>query len=330
MKQLLHQLLALLLLTSPLAAQCSGKNLIETLPAAELETLRAAADAAPHAIGNFWAAKRGDEVIHLIGTYHFDDPRHQVTLTALAPWLENAQTLLVEAGPDEEAALKSRLAREPELMVNIDGPTMPEILPPADWARLSQALSDRGIPPFMAAKFRPWYLTMLLGIPACDMANAASAKGLDAQLIASAQAQGLKIAALEPYDTVFGIFDTMPQQDQVDMITSALAMESKSADMSVTLADAYFAQDSRLIWEFLRAETLKLPDYAPERVQKEFDAMEESLMISRNRAWIPVIEAAAKTGPVVVAFGALHLSGQQGVLHLLEAQGYLVERLPLE
>lgn len=51
-------------------------------------------------------------------------------------------------------------------------------------------------------------------------------------------------------------------------------------------------------------------------------------MFRRNRAWIPVIEAAAGEGPVFAALGALHLSGADGVLALLQRKGFAIERLP--
>lgn len=319
-----------LCLATPLTAQCVGQNLITALPAADQTALRARAGQQPFAVGNYWQATRGSEVIHLIGTYHFDDPRHSATMATLAPVLAAAQTLLVEAGPEEEAALIARMSDDPSLIINTDGPTLPQVLPPEDWKRLSTALKDRGFPPFMAAKFRPWYLSMMLSIPPCEIAAAAKAKGLDGLIINAATVQGLKIQALEPYDTIFGIFDTMPIDDQLAMITATLALEDKSADMSITLADTYFAEESRLIWEFTRALTLQLPGFSPERVEKDFAAMEESLMKKRNRSWIPVIETAAAKGPVLVAFGALHLSGDAGVLNLLADQGYEIERLSLE
>jgi len=42
-----------------------------------------------------------------------------------------------------------------------------------------------------------------------------------------------------------------------------------------------------------------------------------------------VIEAALADGPVVAAFGALHLSGEDGVLALLQGAGFSLERLEL-
>jgi len=52
-------------------------------------------------------------------------------------------------------------------------------------------------------------------------------------------------------------------------------------------------------------------------------------MKSRNRAWIPVLTQAASEGPAFAAFGALHLSGAEGVLNLLKAEGFTLEELAL-
>ena len=76
-----------------------------------------------------------------------------------------------------------------------------------------------------------------------------------------------------------------------------------------------------------RGQALTLDGYTPERVAHEFAVMEEAMMVRRNRAWIPVLTAAAKEGPVLAAFGALHLSGPEGVLALLKADGFKLERL---
>lgn len=329
MTRILATLVALLTLTAPLQAQCVGKNLIEALAPAERAALDAATANAPYSVGNYWRATRGDQTVTLIGTYHLDDPRHATTMAALTPMIAAASTVLVEAGPDEEAALHAHLARDPGVMVITSGPTLPEQLPEAEWQALSAAMRARGIPPFMAAKFQPWYIAAVLGIPPCAMAKAASSKGLDGLVMDAATNANVPIKALEPYDTVFGIFGSMSDDDQLSMIKSTLMMEEFSTDYSVTLADTYFSQDTRLIWEFTRLQALAMPGYTPEQIEREFARMEEALMSKRNRAWIPVITAGAESGPILAAFGALHLSGKDGVLALLERAGFKLERLTL-
>lgn len=311
----------------PSGAECVGQNLMQTLPQSTQADLMARSHAVPYGQGNLWRAYKDGQEITLIGTYHMDDPRHGQTMERLAPVIDAASTLLVEAGPEEMSALKSLIGREPERMVITDGPSLPEQLPPEVWTRLSQAVQARGVPGFMAAKMQPWYLAMILSVPPCALEALGEDRGLDAQVMEAAKARGLPIRALEPYDTIFGIFDSLARADQLAMITASLALEDRSEDLSVTMADSYFAEEPRLIWEFSRMQALALDGYTPERVDHEFAVMEEAMMNRRNQAWIAVLTEAAAEGPVLAAFGALHLSGDQGVLALLEAEGFKLERL---
>ncbi len=320
---------AVLFLAGPAAAQCAGTNLLEEMEPAEREAIIAAADAVPFPRGNYWRATKGGQVITLIGTYHFDDPRHAPTLAAITPAIQAAATVLVEAGPEEEKALQDLVSRDPSTLMIVEGPTLLEQLPPDLWARLSEALAKRGVPGFMAAKFQPWYVTVMLAIPPCAMAQMQDPKGLDGLVIDTAEAAGVPVRGLEPFDTVFRIFGAMTHEEMVAMIQSTLAVEDRAEDYSATLADSYFAGESRVIWEYMRAVSYGLPGYTPEKVDAEYARMEELLMNSRNRAWIPVLTEAAAQGPVFAAFGALHLSGQEGVLNLLQQEGFTLEQLPL-
>lgn len=314
----------------PARAACEGRNQIEALPPETRAALRMAADAAPFAEGNFWRATRGDEVLHVIGTYHLNDPRHGAIMDRLAPVIDSAATILVEAGPIEEAALQTALATDPSLMFVTDGPTLPEILPADTWDRLKDALRARSIPPFLGAKMQPAYLSLLLGIPPCAVESLTAAQGgLDGRIIARAEDRGVPLLALEPYTVVFDLFAEMSAEDQLNMLDLSLALDDQSEDVFATLADSYFAEDSRMIWEFSHWQALQVPGLDAAQVAKDFALMEDRMMSARNRAWIPVIEAALADGPALAAFGALHLSGEDGVLALLERAGFSLERLVL-
>jgi uncharacterized protein len=317
------------LLSAPVTAECNGRNLFEGMAADRVAAIEAAANAVPYPTGNYWRATRGDEVITLIGTYHFDDPRHFPTLDVITPEITTATAVLVEAGPDEQKQLLDLIARDPSKIMITDGPTLIEQLPPDLWAGLSEALALRGVPGFMAAKFQPWYAMVLLAVPPCAMDRMADPKGLDGLVIDTAKAAGVPVRGLEPFDTVFSIFDNMTKAEMVAMLQSTLAIEDRSEDYAETLADSYFAGQSRLIWEFMRFVTYDMPGHTRDQVDAEFARMEELLMNTRNRGWIPVLTEAAASGPVFAAFGALHLSGEAGVLNLLAAEGYTLTELPL-
>jgi uncharacterized protein YbaP (TraB family) len=317
------------LLSAPVAAECAGRNLFADMPAERLAEITAAANAVPYPTGNYWRATRGDDVITLIGTYHFDDPRHLPTLETITPEIAAATTVLVEAGPDEQTQLLDLIARDPSKVMIVDGPTLIEQLPADLWAGLSKALALRGVPGFMAAKIQPWYAVVMLAVPPCAMEQMADPKGLDGMVIDAAKAAGVPVRGLEPFDTVFTIFDSMTRDELVAMLQSTLAIEDRAEDYSATLADSYFAGESRMIWEFLRFVTYDMPNYTREQVDAEYARMEDLLMNTRNRTWIPVLTEAAAKGPVFAAFGALHLSGEAGVLNLLQQEGFTLEPLPL-
>lgn len=319
-------------LLSPVAAvaDCAGVNLLERMPEAERAALVAATDAVPYPRGLLWKATRGDAVVHIVGTYHLDDPRHAAIFDRITPLIESAETVLVEAGPAEEAALLGEMARDPSMIVITEGPTLREALPDPDWALLAEAMRARGMPPFMVAKFQPWYVSMLLAVPACGMADMVEeGGGLDGKVIAHAEAQGIPLQALESHKTLIRMFESISFEQQLGMIRSSLAVEPQAADYSVTLGDAYFAEEHQLIWEMTRRLAAEVPGADPARMAQDFAAMEKVMMTDRNRAWIPVIEEAAARGPVFVAFGALHLPGEAGVLRLLEDAGFAIERLAL-
>ncbi|WP_134725890.1 TraB/GumN family protein [Paracoccus luteus] len=322
-------------LAQPAAAiECGGRNLFDTLAPARIAALDAAVAGVPFAQGIRWRATRGDARIDIVGTYHFADPRHARTVAALAPAIAAADALLVEAGPKEEARLSAALADDPALIVDATGPTLPERLGPQDWAALSTALSDRGIPAILASKMRPWYVSMMLGLSPCMLRQVKAAGdtgGLDHLLIDAAQDAGVPVRALEPWDTLFGVFAGMTDRQEDDMIRAALPAARHADDYAATTTEAYFAGDIWRIWEFGRIDAYDGSGLDRATVDEQMRLAQDQLMDKRNRRWIEPLtlaaDAAAGRGKgIVAAFGALHLPGEQGVLRLLEKDGWTIER----
>ncbi|SIS50755.1 TraB/GumN family protein [Phaeovulum vinaykumarii] len=315
---------------APARALCAGADMLAELPAADRAAIERAAAQAPYAEGLMWRATRGTAQITLLGTYHFADPRHDALVAAAAPVLRGARRVLMEASPEDQAALQAALARDPSLMFTMTGPTLPERLSAQDWARLSAAVEARGIPAILAAKFKPWYVAMTLALSPCAMAEqGAGAKGLDERLMAAAAEAGVPVAGLEPFDTVFKLFGELSPQDEVDLILASLGMAERADDYTATLARAYFAQKIWLIWEFGKFDTLRHSGLSRDRAEAQIAVTQDILMDRRNAAWIAPMVAAAEEGPILVAVGALHLPGPGGVLARLAAEGFRIERLAL-
>lgn len=311
------------------AATCTGTDLLAGMSAAEKARLVAGA---PFPAGNLWRATRGDAEITLVGTYHLGDPRFAPIVRRLVPILKSADVLLVEAGPAEQAKLKREVTRDPGHMFIVKGPTLPERLPESEWQALSVAMNARGIPPVLAAKFQPWYVSMLLSVPPCAMDSLRDAQhgrggGLDKRLMRMAEVDGVPIRALEPWNSALKIFDGLSQGDQAGIIHAALAMDDETGDMFVTTVNAYFRGEHQLIWAYNRAKAEEEPGADGDVLRREFKQMQRLMLTDRNRAWIPVLEREAAGHHVLAAFGAAHLGGERGVLYLLKQRGWTIARL---
>lgn len=316
---------------------CAGANLIDALPADQRARIDAAAALVPFHKGLVWQAHRGGAQMTIIGTYHFDDPRHDAVLSQVVPYLMQADLLMVEAGPEEEAQLMQAMIADPTLMADPEGPTLAERLTPEDWALLSEALSERGVPAMIGSRFRPWYMTMMMGISPCMMRKLAEtggeSGGLDQMLVDLAEHHDIPVRALEPWDTIFSIFADLTPQQEIDMLRSTLPTALYADDYGATLADAYFAGDVWTLWEFSRFDAYENSGLTRDEVDQMMDLAQDRLMDMRNKSWIAPMERAAGEAAehgkgIVVGFGALHLPGDNGVLHLLEKQGWVVTPLP--
>lgn len=316
------------------ASDCVGTNLFDTMPPAQRAEIDAAVAGIPYHEGILWRADKGDRTITLVGTYHFGDPRHHAMLTRLGPVIADAAVLFVEAGPEEERRLTEALTADPTLMVDPVGPTLPERLDDRDWALLSKAMADRGTPAVVTSKLRPWYVAMMLGISPCMMRQMSEGGegGLDHLLVERAEAMAVPVRALEPWDTVFTLFRDLTPAQEIEMIRTALPAAGYADDYAVTLTEAYFAGDIWAIWEFGRFDAYRHSDLTRKQIDAQMDLAQQQLMDGRNRAWIAPLtgaaaDAAAGGKGIVAGFGALHLPGEQGVLRLLEKDGWTITRL---
>lgn len=330
MRRLILAALAALSLTPAAAhAACQGTDLRQTLSAGERAELDALISDMPFATGNHWRAEKDGEVIHLIGTMHLSDPRLDGPVDRLRPVIAEAGALLLEMPQAEQARLMQAMSERPELLL-LTETTLPELMPEDDWQALAEAAKARGIPGVMAAKFRPWYLSMMLALPACAQAAMQEQNGLDVRLEALADEAGVPTLPLEPFDTAFGIFNEAPLEEQIEMMSMALATEDQGEDGMATTVAAYFDERPGEMWALSGILMARSGAFAPGEADALLEETNEALLARRNRAWLPVIlEAAATTeGPVIAAFGAAHLPGAEGVARLLEEDGFTLTREP--
>lgn len=314
----------------PALATCNGASFMDRLTDKERAQIATAVAATPNASGLLWQATKGDQTLNIVGTMHIHDPRLEPLFARIAPLLADAELLLVEATSVEEAAMQTAIANTPEMIFITDGPTLPEQLDEETWAALSNATSARQIPPFLAAKMQPWYLSLALAIPPCAMPDlAAGRRGLDHMLMEEAEAAGIPMQAVEPWTTLLDVMQYGTEAEQLEMLQLSLIAPELQSEMFVSMLDAYFSGDIAEIWEASRLTVNYVPDLDPERGAELFAQTEKLILNDRNDAWIPVVTTAIDdTSNAMLAVGAAHLPGENGVLELFAAEGWTIRPLP--
>lgn len=292
---------------------------------AELDTRVAAA---PFATGNHWRATRGNQTIHVIATLHLPDSRMGAIVDRLRPIIASADLLMTEMTPDGHKALQREIATNRELAFLSTGPTLIDLMAPQDWDRVSAAAGARGIPSFMAAKFQPWYLALVLGIPPCAMAGiAAGEQGLDFLLMDVATEAQVPIAALEPYDAAIKLMAAAPIDEQIETLSVTIFDTAQAELATATLVAQYFEQKHVAAIETSRIAAREQTTIAPDAFDVLFDDFLDLLLTRRNLDWMQVINDSDATA-LVIAAGAGHLGGKYGLLNLLAQDGYALQQLP--
>lgn len=313
----------------PASAACVGDSYLDRLTAQQQKQLSAAVADMPYSEGLIWKATKDAATITVVGTMHIYDPRLEDLRDRLADTIASADLVLLEATPEDEVKLQELLVAEPERLFLVDGPTLPELVDEDTWQLIVKAAGERGIPSFMAAKMQPWYLSMTLAVPSCAMSDMmAGVRGLDHMIMADAQAAGVPLQAVEPYTTLFDLFGDDSFDEQLDLLRISMLVPELQEQMFVAMLDRYFAEDIGRLWEMSRIALSDVPGMDPVAGNAMFDEMEEAMLNTRNRNWIPVItEAAESREDIVLAVGAGHLIGEIGVLQLLEDEGWAIARV---
>lgn len=308
------------------AAGCTGPTLLDRFSDAQRRELDAAANAMPYGTGLFWQADKGDASLTLIGTMHLYDPRHDRLMDRIGDRVAAADLLLVEMTPDEERKMRRAMVTDPSLVFITDGPTLPERLSDDLWSELADAARARQMPTMLAAKSQPWFLSMSLAVPPCAMDDlVAGRRGLDHMVMDAAQEADVPMRSLEEWTTLPDHFRAIPVADQIDMLRLTLLEPGLQSEAFVAMLDSYFAGRVAEIREMSRLSTALLDTGDRSAALEGWRLTEELLLDARNRAWLPrITEAAGPAANIIVAVGAAHLPGEEGLLRLLEHDGWTI------
>ena len=287
---------------APLAAQNAPTEAPASVEA--LDPVKVTAAAIKDVDPALWVVKDEDTTIYLFGSVHILKPGLGWFDDGVKAAFESSDQLmleLVEPPVAEAQALFGKLAMDQQ------GKTLRSKMNDADRAVYETAMGKLGLPAAALDPFDPWAAAITISLLAIQKTGFDPNSGVEKQLTAAANAIKKPIAGLETMEFQLGVFDTLPESEQIAfLVETAKQIDDAGANMD-KMVDMGAAPDpeglGRLMTEGLTSRTL-------------YDA----LLTKRNANWAKWIAARMdKPGVTFMAVGAGHLAGPTSVQTLLPA-----------
>ena len=268
-----------------------------------------------HAGSSVWKVSRGGRTLFIGGTCHFlraaDLPLPPEFDLAFA----EAKTVCFETDiaqlqtPDTQQKLMSQA-------MFTDGSTLATALSPEAWRATKEWCAQAGLPAEQLQSFKPWMLMMTIVAVETQKLDF-TPEGVDAIFQKKAVAAHKGVGKLETVD------------EQISFITN-LGSGQESALILSTFRDLKRVPAilDEMVAAWRAGDLGKIDRLLSEELRTQFPGIYTALIVRRNKAWQPKIEAMLATEPKeLILVGVAHLAGKDGLLEGLKKAGCTVEQV---
>lgn len=251
---------------------------------------------------------------YIFGTIHMicaDDAQLSASMKTV---IKSVDEIYLEVDMDDMMQMFSLMGK----MKMNDGATLRSLLSEADYELVKEYFNEKGsmLPFSMLETFKPLLATSLI---AQSSGECESMSAMETVIMGAAKDNKKEIKGLESMAYQAGILDSIPYKAQADLLVQSIKSETavekgtESASDMTKLFDAYKSQDLEVLENLMIKSEAGLGEYM------------DLLLFKRNHNWIEKMKEILPAKSVLIAVGAGHLPGDEGVLNLLKKEGYTVE-----
>ena len=262
-----------------------------------------------------WRVSSPTGSVYLVGSVHLLTKDYYPLSPALDTAFKDSDLLVEEADLGELESPASQFKLLTRGMLPADQ-SLDTVVSASTFALAAKRVNDLGMPIEPLKRFKPWMLALTLEQLEWQKAGFDATLGLDRHFYDRAKVDGKMTQGLETVDYQLSLFDQMTRDEQDRMLAESLKDLDREQASVVLLTNAWKAGDAATV------ERIVLDDV------KGDPLMYERLLVTRNRNWLPALDALLKRkGHAFIVVGAAHLVGPDGLLAMFKAKGYKVEQL---
>lgn len=261
-----------------------------------------------------WVAKKGDTEVHLLGSFHMLKPQDYPMDSSIELAYAGAGKLVFEIDPAE--------MRSPDLARGLmqaarfeEGGSLRAVLPEDTRKKLEAFMGEAAV--LGSDSMKPWFITLNLTVSMIVQAGFDPGLGMDMHFMQRASDDGKPTAGFETVADQVAALSGAPMDEQILGLQEALLPREDMLKRFDELHGFWRTGDAEAIERLMVDELMAKTPISGKLLNED-----------RNRRWIPQIEALLAGGEdTLVIVGALHLVGDVGLVELLRARGYSVERV---
>ena len=261
----------------------------------------------------FYRVSKGNQQHWLLGSIHAGKPAlYPLPEPVERAWLQS-RALVMEV--DMNSITPDQWQQTGSLTRLVDGKPLKDHLPAELYQRTLMAGARYGIDEVTLATLRPWFAAITLTQAAMARSDFNSELGIDQHFATLAAKEGKPVVGFETLLEQLGYLASVGD-NQTLMLASTLDELPMLESGFTAVMKAWQQGDEATLINLLKEEM------APPALQSW---MEQTLLAERNHNWLKKWSTLPNESFIVV--GALHLYGEQGLLALLEQQGWHITPL---
>lgn len=243
---------------------------------------------------------------YLLGTIHLlckDDLQFS---DAVIMAINKAERIYFEMDLDNPDMIKEGLA----MLSMKDGKTLKDLYSAEDYEKIAGFFKDSlQIPLAIFNRMKP---ALLEAVIYPKLLSCETVEGLESAIMEIAKQQKISIYGLEDLTFQSAIFDSIPYQVQAKSFLNIIDSLQEYKNYFNKMYNAYFNND------LLEVEKIMNETSVGNEEEKGL------LLTNRNRNWVDTLKNILPKHNVLIAVGAGHLAGDEGLIELFKKEGYQV------
>jgi uncharacterized protein len=266
---------------------------------------------APAPRGFIWSVERDGRTSWLVGSLHVLPADAHPLPAAMEQAFGRAKTLVEEIDVNDAGSLDMLSALMSKGMLG-GGQSLATILPRKTYDKLAQRLASLGMSIELVKSMQPWLVDITLSQLEWQKAGFDANLGVDMYYRGKANEKGIAFRQLETAAEQIDFLANETTAVQVAQLTETLENGDAELTSLREITSAWRAGDASVLERVMVREL------------KDTPAIYETLLVNRNRRWIPKIESCLAAGNCFIVVGAAHMVGSDGVIAMLRQKGYRI------